>query len=53
VVNNGRITNKGLSRVPALTTVGSVTIINHGVISGTVTVTNGKTAKAVGVWQKN
>src|SRR5689334_6011401 len=49
VVNNGRIVNKGLNGVPALTTKGSVLVINNGVISATVT--SGTSVRAVGVAQ--
>jgi hypothetical protein len=49
LVNNGRITNKGLGGVPALTIKGSVIVINNGVISATVT--SGTTARAIGVLQ--
>ena len=49
LVNNGRITNQGMTGVPALTISGTVVVINNGVISATAT--GGKTAKAIGVSQ--
>jgi hypothetical protein len=48
VVNKGKITNGGQNGVPALTTSGSMTVVNDGVISATA---SGSSAKAVGISQ--